>query len=285
MTSDCDFSIIIVSYNCLSPLKQCLKSIEEQQGLRIETIVIDNNSKDNSPDFIKSQSVHSIFLDKNTGFGAAVNLASEKATGQFLLILNPDTILTANCCVSFLEFAAAQPKFGLASAHLIYPDGRTQISARKFPRRRDLFLGRGSPLYKMRLVKEADSGYFLELGDKPLEVPAISATALFVRADLFRELGGFDKRFFMYLEDLDLCKRVAERSLSVWILPQAKIIHAWRKSSATRPYFAAWCHHLSVYKYFRKHYSSQWCRNLVLAVALAAGFALTSGLIALHKKD
>ncbi len=285
MPLTCDISIIIVSYNCLDSLKACLKSIEEQAGATTETIVIDNNSKDKTPEFITSQKIQSILLAHNIGFGAAANLAAEKATGKHLLILNPDTVLTPDCLKSFLEFASARPDFGLASAHLVYPDGQTQISARRFPRRRDILFGRGSPLYKLGLVKEVNAGYFLDLGERPLEVPAVSATALFIRTELFRELGGFDPRFFMYLEDLDLCKRVQERSLSVWILPHAKIIHAWRQSSATRPYFAAWCHYLSVYKYFQKHYSSQWYKNLVLAVALAAGFALTSGLIALHKKD
>jgi GT2 family glycosyltransferase len=282
LANNFDISIIMVSYDCLNPLKDCLKSITTQTGVSLEIIVIDNDSKDGTSEFLKSQSIYSLFPMRNLGFGAAVNLASNQAIGKYLFILNPDTILTNGCLASFLEFAKAHPDFGLASAHLIYESGQTQISARNFPTRRDLLFGRGSPLYRLGLAREKDAGYLSSLGETPLQVPAISATALFVRADLFRELGGFDERFFMYMEDLDLCKRVSDRSFPIWILPEVRVIHAWRKSSATRPYFSAWHHHLSVYKYFQKHYSSPY--NIGLAVALVAGLALTFGMVVFRKK-
>lgn len=282
MANNCDISIIIVSYNSLDPLKDCLKSIASQTGVSFEIIVIDNDSKDGTPELLKSQNVNALFPMRNIGFGAAANLASKQAIGKYLFILNPDTILTPGCLASFLEFAKSHPDFGLASAHLIYENGNTQISARNLPMRRDLLFGRGSPLYRLGLAREKDAGYLSSLGDSPLRVPAISATALFVRSDLFREFGGFDERFFMYMEDLDLCKRVSDRDLTVWILPQVKVVHSWRKSSGTRPYFSAWHHHLSVYKYFQKHYSSPY--NIGLAVALVIGMALTFGLILFRKK-
>jgi O-antigen biosynthesis protein len=284
MESNCDISIIIVSYNCLESLRDCLKSIDDQKGIRIETYVIDNDSHDGTPDYLKAQKINSIFPGRNLGFGAGINLGASKATGKYFLILNPDTILTSESLTAFLAFAESHPDFGLASAHLLYTDGRTQISARKLPRRRDFLLGRASPVYKLGLSSEKDAGYLSLTGETPLEVPAVSATALFVRSDLFRELGGFDERFFMYLEDLDLCKRVSDRCLSNWILPQAKVIHAWRKSSSTRPFSTAWHHYLSVYKYFKKHYPSQWCKNFSLTVALAAGFAINFALIAVRER-
>jgi N-acetylglucosaminyl-diphospho-decaprenol L-rhamnosyltransferase len=283
---DCNISIIIVSFNCLGPLKDCLNSIKAQGNVNFETIIVDNDSQDGTPDFLKDQKdVRAVFPGKNIGFGAAVNLAAKQARGQYLFILNPDTLLPSNCLASLLEFANSHPDSGLIAPILSHTDGSYQISARKFPRRCDLIFGRGSPLFKLGLVREKDAGYYSSIGERPLQVPAVSATATIIRTELFRDLGGFDERFFMYLEDLDLCRRISERALPIWILPSVKITHAWRQSSATRPYFALFHHHLSVYKYFKKHYSKQWYYNFSLGPALMAGFVLSAGLTALRSGD
>ncbi len=286
MTSDCDISIIIVSFSCLGPLKDCLDSIKTQGGVSFETIIVDNDSRDDTPHFLKDRKdICAVFPGRNIGFGAGANLAAKQARGRYLFILNPDTILPPDCLSMLLEFADSHPDFGLLSPLLLNPDGTYQISARKFPRRRDLFLGRGSPLFKLGLSREKDAGYYTSIGEMPQQIPAVSATAIFMKTELFRDLGGFDERFFMYLEDLDLCKRISERSLPIWISPSVKITHAWRRSSSTRPYFALFYHHLSVYKYFKKHYSKQWHYNLGLGLALVMGFVLSAGLTALRSGD
>jgi GT2 family glycosyltransferase len=286
MASEYDISIIIVSFNCLGPLKACLDSIKAQRDVSFETIVVDNDSRDDTPHFLKNQKdICPVFPGRNIGFGAAVNLAAKQARGRYLFILNPDTILPPDCLPSLLEFADSHPDFGLLSPFLLNLDGTYQISARKFPRRRDLFFGRGSPLYKLGFAREKDAGYYSSIGEMPQQVPAVSATAIYMKTELFRDLGGFDERFFMYLEDLDLCKRISECSLPIWILPSIKITHSWRRSSSTRPYFALFYHHLSVYKYFKKHYSKQRHYNLGLGLALVMGFVLSAGLTALRSGD
>jgi GT2 family glycosyltransferase len=286
MISDCDISIILVSFNCLGPLKDCLNSIKAQSDINLETIIVDNDSRDGTPYFLRDQEdIRAVFSQRNMGFGAAVNLAARQARGKYLFILNPDTILPPGCLASLLEFADSHADYGLLSPVLLNPDGSYQISARNFPSRRDLFFGRGSPLFKLGLVREKEAGYYSSVGEAPLQVPAVSATAVFMKTDLFRDLGGFDERYFIYLEDLDLCRRISERSSPIWILPSIKITHVWRQSSSSRPYFALFYHHLSVYKYFKKHYPKQWFYNFGLGLALMAGFIVSAGLTAFRSGD
>lgn len=265
-----------MSFDCLESLKECLASIDKQSGVRFEIIVLDNASKDGTRDFLKTYQTKSILSDKNIGFGAGVNRAAEIATGKYLFIANPDIVLPENALRYLCEKAEKLGEFGLISPLLVHPDGSMQLSARNYPGRLDFLFGRGSPLFKLGLSAEKSAGYLIPTGEDPVQVPAISATAIFIVKELFVRLGGFDKRFFMYLEDLDLCRRLRDRGLSIWLLPSLRVVHSWRKSSQTRPYFALYCHHLSVYRYFRKYFPAQWFNNSLLGVALVIGFIVSS---------
>jgi GT2 family glycosyltransferase len=89
----------------------------------------------------------------------------------------------------------------------------------------------------------------------------------------------------MYLEDIDLCRRLGQAGLEIWLHPGIKVVHGWRKSSRTRPYFALYHHHLSVLKYFAKYYPTQIMRNSLLAAILLIGFIFSSLLILIGEKD
>ncbi len=277
-------SNIIVSYNCLESLKTCVASLENQRGVESEIIVIDNGSNDGTVAFLKEQEFRTILSQKNLGYGAAVNRAAENAEGKYLFILNPDTELPPTSLEIIYRYAEDNPDVGLVSPSLCYPDGRLQLSARKFPRRRDFLLGRGSPLFLLGLTSEKEAGYIALDGDEPMDVPAVSATALSVGSELFQRIGGFDDRFFLYLEDLDLCRSVRNMGFKVALLPSVKVLHSWRKSSGKRPYFSSFHHHLSVFKYFRKHYPNQWLSNLLLLSALVAGFAISFFIITIRRR-
>ena len=268
-------SSIIVSYNCLESLKACVRSLENQTGVGSEIIVIDNGSNDGTVDFLKERRFKAILSQKNLGYGAAVNRAAKKAEGKYLFILNPDTELAPASLETLHKYAESNPDVGLVSPSLRYPDGRIQLSARKFPRRRDFLLGRGSPLFLLGLTGEKEAGYIALDGDEPMNVPAVSATALLVRSELFRRIGGCDKRFFLYLEDLDLCRNVRNMEFEVVLLPSVTVFHSWRESSRKRPYFSSFHHHLSAFKYYRKHYPNQWLYNLLLLFALVAGLVIS----------
>ncbi len=276
-------SNIIVSYNCLESLKACVKSLENQEGVQSEIIVIDNDSNDGSVDFLKEQEFKTILSEKNLGYGAAVNRAAREAEGEYLFILNPDTELPPASLETIYKYAQDNPDVGLVSPVLRYPDGRFQLSARKFPKRRDFLLGRGSPLFLLGLTGEKEAGYIAPDGDEAMDVPAVSATALFVKSELFQKIGRCDERFFLYLEDLDLCRSVRNMGFKIVLLPSVTVFHSWRKSSRKRPYFSSFHHHLSVFKYFRKHYPRQWLYNLMLLSALATGLVISFVLITVRR--
>lgn len=275
MLSDYDISAIIVSYNCLDSLKACIESVRRQERVRSEIVVFDNASSDGSASYLESQNFKHILSTKNLGFGAAVNRAAASAEGEYLFILNPDAIVPPLTLSGLLEYAENEPAVGIVAPSLRYPDGRQQISARKKPRRRDMLAGRGSPLRILGLADEEKAGYIVHRGDDPLDVPAVSATAVLIEAAFFRRLGGFDERFFLYMEDLDLCLRISNENKRIVLLPGVSVIHVWRQSSRKRPYFSSYHHHLSIYRYFAKHYPAQLPLNLLLLIALVAGLCIT----------
>jgi len=257
-----------------------------QEDVDFEIIVVDNDSRDGTAEFLgELKNIKSVVLDRNRGFGAAVNIGAGEAEFKYLLILNPDTVVPSGTLKKLRQVAESQPDCGLIAPALEYPDGRVQLSARAFPGRRDFMLSRGSPLFKLGITGEKEAGYILPVDDMPLEVPAVAATAIMLRTTLFMDIGGFDERFFMYLEDIDLCRRIREKRAPVILLPEVKIRHSWRKSSSRRPYFASFHHHLSVFKYFNKYEKSRVLMNFGLAAALIFGFIYNVLVITFGKKE
>lgn len=279
-------SCVIVGYRSLDCLKSCIESLRLQENVDFEIIVVDNDSRDGTAEFLgESRNIKSVVLDRNRGFGAAANIGAGEAEFKYLFILNPDTVVPSGALKKLRDAVESLPGFGLLAPVLEYPDGRVQLSARAFPGRRDFLLSRGSPLFKLGITGEKEAGYILPGGDEPLEVPAVSATAIMVRTSLFAEVGGFDERFFMYLEDIDLCRRIREKGSPVILLPEVKIRHSWRKSSSRRPYFASFHHHLSVIKYFSKYEKSRILLNFGLATALIFGFIYNVLVITFGKRE
>lgn len=276
-------SCLIVGYRSLDYLKSCIESLRRQEGVLIEIIVVDNNSADGTVEYLSEIDVKCVSLEKNRGFGAAVNIGAREALYKYLLILNPDTELPRDSLKKLWQYAESGIEFGLLAPALEFPDGKIQISARAFPRRRDFLLSRGSPLFRLGITGEKKAGYIIPNDDKPMEIPAVSATALLVSTALFKEIGGFDERFFMYLEDIDLCRKVRDKGLAVILLPDVRIRHSWRKSSSQRPFFTSYHHHLSVLKYFCKYEKNKVLLNLGLAVALLFGFIYNAMVIAINK--
>jgi len=285
MSEPLKISCVIISYNCLESLEACIESIRKQEGLAYEIIVVDNDSSDGTAEYLKSADLKPLFPGENIGYGAAANLGAKEAKGEYILILNPDIELAKDALAALYSLAESDKNIGLISPILENPDGTPQLSARKFPGRRDFFVGRGSPLFKLGLTGEKTAGYIVPDGDQPIEVPAVSATAILISRKLFGLLGGFDPRFFLYLEDIDLCRRVSAEGFRIMLHPGVRVKHVWRSSSRKRPYFAIYHHHISVGKYFRKHYPRQWFYNIILYLALAGGLVVSFAIKALKPGD
>ncbi|UCE67055.1 MAG: glycosyltransferase family 2 protein [Candidatus Zixiibacteriota bacterium] len=272
-------SCIIVGYRSLDYLEECIESIRRQKGVAFEIVVVDNDSRDGTDYYLNKLDTKNILLDENRGFGTAVNLGAKKAEYKHLFILNPDTIVPPDSLKKLFRFAELKADYGLIAPALEYPDGRPQISARKLPRRRDFLLSRGSPLYRLGITGEKEGGYIVPDAGDSIEIPAVSATAILIKTELFNEMGGFDERFFMYMEDIDLCRRIRDRGLPVILVPGVRIKHSWRKSSSKKPFFSAYHHHLSVLKYFSKYDKNRIVMNFLMVIVVAAGFIFSVVLI------
>jgi GT2 family glycosyltransferase len=286
-----DLSCIIITFNSAEFIEDCIQSIFRQNSCNFELIIVDNNSRDTtvkkSKEILRSNGIIEAQLiqnDGNLGFGKAVNLAATLTQGEYLFMLNPDTILSDNIFSEIIKFAQMSPSAGLVSPLLISPDGIEQLSARRLPSRMDLLRGRGSPIFKLGFSSEADAGYIEPAGVTPMAVPAVSATAALIPSKVFRTLGGFDDRFFMYMEDIDLCHRITDSGYKIWILPALKVIHQWRKSSSTRPYFACYHQYKSIHRYFVKYDPSSRLQNIFYFLILFIGFILTSILLFFRRR-
>lgn len=218
-------SIILVNYNGADVLIDCLNSLEKFIPRdNCELIVVDNNSQDNSLDILNDKFPHIklIKLPKNVGFGAGNNAGAKVAKGEFLFLLNTDTILTNNILPHLLELMSENPDVGIIGPKLLFPDKSFQISFSPEISLKGEFAAR-------KLHKNAEDKNNLHIIEKDFqdikEVDIVVGAAFFIRADLFNLLGGFDEKFFMYFEESDLCQRVRNEGYKILYTPHVSLIH------------------------------------------------------------
>jgi GT2 family glycosyltransferase len=200
-------SIIIVNYNGIDVLPDCLNSIETFITTpNYEIILVDNASSDGSPELVaeKYPYIHLIKQSENRGFGAGNNAGAKVASGEFLFLLNTDTILKSKILPHLVELMYANPKIGIIGPKLLNPDGSLQISVSPA-------LGIKGEYQARRLHQSSHNTSHLNLLEQKFqemqEVDIVVGAAFFIRSSLFHALGGFDENFFMYFEESDLCKR------------------------------------------------------------------------------
>ena len=252
---DCKLSVIIITHNSGSVIASCLDSVPPAAGgCTHEIIVVDNNSSDDSLSVatLHAPSARIIENDSNRGFAAACNRASETARGEFLLFLNPDVVADPGSIARMIDQHSSLKNPGVVAARMRFPDGKFQATCRKFPTIENLAFSRQSPLAK--LFKREYAAYTYADSKSVLEVEAVAGTMLLIRAELFRKMGKFDERFFLYMEDTDLSLRLSLNKYSNYFLPDAGGQHAWGTGSTASQFKRYFHHHNSMWKYFLKHY-------------------------------
>ncbi|MEK7775202.1 MAG: glycosyltransferase family 2 protein [Candidatus Zixiibacteriota bacterium] len=265
-------SIIIVTHNSAASLGATLDSLSNGcGGHSYECIVVDNGSDDGTISLLESKSeVHLLPLQCNTGFASASNRGAGKATGEFLLFLNPDVVLDSGSVGSLIEGMRIRPSVGLVAPRLRNSDGSFQPSCRRFPTPFNILFSRGSFLGKHL----SQIAYTLPDFADANEVPAVAGASMLIKRSTFQEIGGFDERFFLYMEDTDLCLRLYQRGLKSWYFPAAGAVHGWGRGSSSGRLFRLWHHHLSTWKYFLKHLPNGFTLFL-LPFLLIANFAVS----------
>ena len=238
-------SILIVTYNSTALIGPLLDYLDTEltywfalhtKGVSAEVIVLDNASPDDSFERVTSQYpwVTAIRSTVNLGFAGGNNLASKQAHGQYLLLLNPDAIPKPGAVNAGVEMMEKHPEVGLGGGELLSLDGSRQVCARRFPSLLDeLFRLSGlasrfpeHPLFA-RFRRGADDPSL------PSKVDWITGAFIFIPAVIFERFGGFDQRFFMYFEEVDLCKRLRKSGLAVFYWPQLKCLHIGGASAST----------------------------------------------------
>lgn len=229
-----DLSIIIVNYNTQQFLQDCLTTlIEHTHGVHYEIIVVDNASKDTSVDMLKREfpKVKIIASKENLGFAKANNKGAEVSTGEYLLFLNPDTIIIDNSINILFDFARMRKDCGAVGPTLYYnKEFEWQPSICKFD-------GLFRAFFKLmpimgRLIKFFNSLYCWRkrVSGEAVSVDWMWGAAILLHRGIFNKIGRWDETFFMYHEDLDLCLRVRKSGKKVFYLQRARIIHLYSKS-------------------------------------------------------
>lgn len=218
-----EVSIIIVNYNTKDLLRNCIRSIQEYtEDVSYEIIVVDNDSGDGSGEMLQQEFPEIIFISSgaNLGFGKANNLGVETAQGEYVFFLNSDTLLVNNAVLILYQFAKRNPQVGICGGCLYNRELQPNLSVVLPPAVRDEF----RTLLPKFMQKRQDIAAY-HASTTPREVPCITGADLFIRKDVFIQVGWFDPDFFMYAEEVELTHRVKQAGLQVYIVPEAKIIH------------------------------------------------------------
>ena len=231
-----DLSVFIVTYNSAPLLRPCLDSLYAQSLDTFEIIVVDNASRDETATTVRQHypEIHLIESPVNLGFGNANNLALKHAKGNYVVLLNPDAELAKNSLELALKHIEESPKTGMAGGLLKGPRGEWQPSARKFPSLINEFLVLSG------LANRFPSTRFFGRFDRSWADPKESAKVDWVpgafailRRDLVERIGLFDPRFFLYYEEVDLCRRIQETGFEIHYWPDLEITHIGGASSET----------------------------------------------------
>ena len=232
-----DISVLIVSFNTRDRLRECLEALRKQTGdIHFETVVVDNGSRDGSADMVVAEFPETILIrsDINLGFGNGNNLALNHATGRYLVLLNSDALLEPPALSDALAHMEASAKVGMGGGLLLAPDGSWQPSARRFPSLLDELLnltGLAAKFPHSRFFGRFDRTW----ADPNMEsdVDWVPGAFAIIRRDLIAKIGFFDPRFFLYYEEVDLCRRIKAAGYTVHYWPDLTISHIGGESSKT----------------------------------------------------
>jgi GT2 family glycosyltransferase/glycosyltransferase involved in cell wall biosynthesis len=226
-----DLSIIILNWNVAGLLEACLRSLPAALGHwsgRGEVLVVDNASIDGSVEMVRRDfpSVRLVELDQNLGFSSGNNAGIRASRGKYLFLLNPDTVAHSGSIATLADYMEAHPKVGIASPRLLNPDGTLQPSRRRFPTLPTAFI-ESTPLQRWLPNTPVLRRFYIQdrPDDETQEVDWVSGAALMCRREALMQAGLLDPGYFMFSEEVDLCRRVSNAGWRIVYLPGAEITH------------------------------------------------------------
>ena len=255
-----DISIVIVNYNVKEYLVNLLTSIRQSKGeLITEVFVVDNHSTDGSVEYLSPRfpEVQFISNKKNLGFGRANNQAIEKASGKYILLLNPDTLISEDTLSVMYQHMESHPQTGAAGCKLLNPDGSFAPESRRSVPTPTSALWKVLGFTRLFPKNKHFADYYMGWKDENEAgpVPVLSGAFMFYRASVLKELQGFDERFFMYGEDIDLSYRTTQAGHVIDYVPHTSIIHYKGESTKKENLDYVIVFNKAMYQFFDKHYS------------------------------
>lgn len=232
-----DISVIIVNWNTKEMLQNCLYSLRQSAtSFRMKTIVVDNASKDGSSEMIQTQFpwVNLIKSGGNIGFGKANNLAEPYTDTQFVLFLNPDTIVLKDSITKMVDYMKSNQAVGALGCKMKYADGGVSpLGLQWFP---SPFTELLSMFFISEKTQKGLRSYlpYIDPNENSV-VSKLYGGCLMVRKSVLDQVGWFDERFFMYGEDVDLCRRITDAGWKLYYLSDAEIIHLCHGASDEAP--------------------------------------------------
>ncbi len=251
-------SICIVSFNTKSYLHDCLYSIVENIHIPHEVIVVDNGSTDGTAEMLTAEFPQVRFFpgSTNEGFSRPMNRALRAAQGEYLVLLNPDTVVLEKAFDQLVAFMEAHPEVGICGPKVLNPDGTLQGPCRRGESRPWAVISYFLGLYRLFPRSKRFGGYLLNYLDEDeiAEVGGVSGSCMMIRRAVIEDIGYLDERFFAYQEDADYCFRARQAGWKVYYVPTARIIHyGGQGGSHAAPWRAIIEWHRSYWLYYRKN--------------------------------
>ncbi len=263
-------AVVLVTYESAEDLPACIASLPQAAAPHeLEILVVDNASSDDSTGVARSLGAKVIESQRNLGYSSAANRGAAETAAPWLLIANPDTILTPGSLARLIATAEADPRIAGIGPRLRNLDGSDYPTGRQFP---SLLTGGlhallgtvwpGNPATRRYHLTDLDR-------TRPVRVDWVSGACVLLRRSAFDEVGGFDGSYFMYFEDMDLCLRLARAGWKVVLEPRAIVEHVVGGSTRNAPYRKVLNHHRSTLRFYRRRYAGDPRLALLPLVAAA----------------
>lgn len=290
-----DVSIVVVSYNTVALLRQCLQAAlpanRTPASPTREILVVDNASTDGSAAMVLAEfpTVQLIANERNVGFTRANNQALAVADGRYLCLINPDAELRPGALDALVAYLDTHPTTGVVGPRLLYPDGSPQPSRRRFPSLATGFV-ESTVLQRWPANSRLLRRYYVadRPDDQTQEVDWLTGACFIVRRAAAEQVGYFDERFFMYSEELDWCRRIRAAGWRVVYLPEAVVIHHESRSAEQNLARRNILFNDSKCRYFAKYHGSFWgeaLRAFIFATFLYQFAEEGVKLLLGHKRD
>jgi GT2 family glycosyltransferase len=287
-----DLSIVLVNWNTRELLRACLASLRSalaNSPLRAEVLVVDNASADGSAAMVAEAfpEVRLIANRENRNYAGGNNQGLAESTGEFILLLNPDTEVPEGALEALCGVLRERPEAGAVAPALVYPDGRVQDSVRGFPSPRAL-LGELTGLARLRPGSAWDS-YRTRVpsGGEPVPVDQPMASAFLVRKAALDRIGHFDEQFPLFFNDVDLCYRLKEAGWEIMYDPRVRIVHVGGASTRQVRPRAILLSHEGLRRFYAKHYRARlpWPAYAAIVITIQGAGALRAALAALRQRS